>query len=342
VTSQIMSLKIARDQPYIDSTWFKGSRGLGARLPFYKDLIDTAGTFNSPHKKSWLEQVSAGKDSALIRLLLSILPQLHTLEIEETLAMLPLQNFFVRTGAFQNLHILKLSGLDEKPLTAAFYGLMALPKLSELEFSDLYMDGVTVPRIPSTPLNVTTLRLIHCYVSNGIMNKLVNLCPNLEAFAYELGSAHWDNRRLSADFKAPTIKGILLARKNTLKSITILNLQVPGISRIYAIGSLDMFTVLEHLCVNQTFLMPTLRNGDFFLSHGNDLGYYLLNLPPTVKTLELHHCMGYTFDALDRLAKRLGARPTELKLIKVRFRHRIGGTSPWPSQTLVVLGTFEQ
>jgi hypothetical protein len=152
------------------------------------------------------------------------------------------------------------------------------------------MDAQTVPRVPQTPLNITTLRFIHCYVSIGVLNKLVAVCPNLEAFAYELGHAHWDDdRRRSADFKALTIQEALLDRKHTLKSITILNLQVPCVDRIYAIGSLSMFTALTYLCINQT------RNGDFDLPPGNDLGYHLLNLMPTVETLELHHCIEYTF-----------------------------------------------
>jgi hypothetical protein len=91
------------------------------------------------------------------------------------------------------------------------------------------------------------------------------------------------------DMHTLTIKEALLDRKHTLKSITILNLQVPCVDRIYAIGSLSMFTALTYLCINQT------RNGDFDLPPGNDLGYHLLNLMPTVETLELHHCIEYTF-----------------------------------------------
>jgi hypothetical protein len=183
-------------------------------------------------------------------------------------------------------------------------------------------------KVPQTALNITTLHFIHCYVSIGVLNKLITVCPSLEAYAFELGRTHWDDRRRSADFNALMIKEALFGRKHTLTGITILNLQVPGMKKIYAIGSLSMFTALTHLCINQNFLMPTLRNGDFDLPPGNDLGYHLLNLPPTVRTLELHHCMEYTFGALDRFAKRLAARPTELKVIKVQFRRTDNGPFP--------------
>jgi hypothetical protein len=328
VTCQVRSLKTARDKPYIDSTWPKDETLGDKRLPFYTELVNTAGTLSSSQKKYWLKRVVVGKDFALMQILFSILPQLHTLEIEKTLAMLPRQDFLVRTGAFQNLRKLKLSGFSKEPLTTAFYGLMAFPKLRELEFSDLYMDAEMVSKVPQISLNITTLHFIHCYVSIGVLDKLITACPSLEAFTYELGRAHWDDRRRSADFNALTIKEALFGRKHTLTSITILNRQVLGMKESYAIGSLSMFTALMHLCVNQTFLMPTLRNGDFDLSPGNDLGYHLLNLPPTVRTLELHYCMEYISGALDRLAKRLAARPTELKVIKVRFRRTDNGPLP--------------
>jgi hypothetical protein len=55
---------------------------------------------------------------------------------------------------------------------------MTLPKLRELEFSDLYMDVEMVSKVPQTPLNITTLYFTHCYVSIGVLNKLITVCPS--------------------------------------------------------------------------------------------------------------------------------------------------------------------
>jgi hypothetical protein len=144
VTSQVRSSKTARDKPYIDSTWPKDEILGDERLPFYTELVNTAGTLSSSQKKYWLKRVVVGMDSALMQILFSILTQLHTLEIEKTLAILPRQDFLLRTGAFQNLRKLKLSSFSKEPPTTAFYGRMALPKLREQEFSDLYMDAEVV------------------------------------------------------------------------------------------------------------------------------------------------------------------------------------------------------
>jgi hypothetical protein len=199
---------------------------------------------------------------------------------------------------------------------------MALPNLRELDFKRLSLPVNSIRRLPSTPLRITSLRFIHCSISVQAVKELIEVCPSLVKFVYTLGGGVWPTRHRASYFELGMVKQYLLTRCTTLNTITIINMQVPLMPRICAMGSLLEFTVLEHLCVNQLHLMPTDKRRSWIQTRVHeDATQYLLTLPSSLNTVELYHCdADETLSTLRRLSGRIPHAFPNLKTLKIRLR----------------------
>jgi len=323
--SSIRSLKICRWTNSATLHWSTPLSHVGAPMVHYGRIIKAAGTFNSVQQQAWRDGLVIGKDSAILRLLLCFLSRLDTLELQGSVISLPRAAYFrqLRGGALQSLRKLRLCRLQENHnLTATCYHIMALPTLREVEFVSLSMETKALSRLPRGQLQITTLRFIQCYISLRAIQKLIAVCPHLAAFTYTLGRRVWPTSP-SRDANAGELQQHLLTRAATLQKISFLNMQVARMDRIHVFGSLAAFTSLEYLRVNQLYLMPTDTTRSWITPHPqqHDAAHYLLTLPPSLRVLELYHCMpSDTIAALQRLVSRGRMHFPNLCVVKVRLR----------------------
>ena len=323
--SSIRSLKIGRWTNSATLQWSTPLSHVGGPMVHYGRMISAAGTFNSFQQQSWRGGLVSGKDSAILRLLLCFLSRLDTLELQRSVISLPRAAYFrqLRGGALLSLRKLRLCRLQTNHnLTATCYHIMALPTLRDVEFVSLSMETKALSRLPRGHLHVTTLRFLKCYISMRAIQKLVAVCPNLADFTYTLGRRVWPMGP-SKESNADELQQHLLTRAATLQEISFLNMELAGQYRIHALGSLSAFVNLKRLCVNQLYLMPTdvVRSWIHPRPPQNDAAHYLLTLPPSLRVLELYHCMpSDTIAALQRLVSRGRMHFPNLRVLKVRLR----------------------
>lgn len=268
---------------------------------------------------SWGQNFGLRKADASVRLILHTLRHITTLELGSSTNCLP----WDMTGMLDTLRNLHFVGITNAKLLRNCILLACQPGLNKLEFSGMGITLGFLEFFPGTPgsISATTVRFTNCWAPKRAVERIVKACRGLVIFEYALNTAlseaqtYWLRQRNIAEFLTAlhrhrhTLKHLKIVRPEPLTNLN--NLECNHI------GSLDGFTALESLFVNQRFMTP--HPAAYCKPRFDNLHYLgpmntadpmavLYKLPQSLKRLELSGCARtVTSTLLSRVVRDLGA-----------------------------------
>ncbi|KAF9700922.1 hypothetical protein EKO04_000105 [Ascochyta lentis] len=243
--------------------------------------------------KSWKSKFTRGKMEDLLRFLLRVTRHIYTLEMESSLYWMGQTEM---KGMCPALHTLKLVGITNKSLSRNCCYFVRLPTLRQLEFARMSLTHSTLLFL-GTQLYVTTLRFVDCWVATMTLGKAIRACRTLETFEYSLSAEHCPQLNLTVhQYSLYDLISVLATNhKDTLKHLTILDLDAQVGDLCHEPDALSQFTVLKTLAINHDHLHPRRVDNAHATCSCYRLAYItpatvLLSLPPSLQKLELQVC----------------------------------------------------
>lgn len=236
---------------------------------------------------AWMEGFQDGCEDHLLGLLLILLPNLSTLNLNEVPHWNNLMTDTIRPisqdpkpEALTMLKCVTLSSKDTPTPLHMVKNFAALPSLRQLHAENVnstFLDQYASP--PDS--KVTSLRLRKCFVEPEMLHEFLSSFTSLVTFEYTDGTrVRNDAGPGSNDFWI--CSSLKHNAKHSLKKLT---LKSPDRTTSTLIGSLHTFEVLEELDVDMVALLNR-------STINSDSGMLNRVLPASIKSVTLRHCYG--------------------------------------------------
>lgn len=251
--SQFRNLKIDRQ----DIDYSTNIAPHQATMALFRRTINSFTALSASQKIIWANDIALGYDYALLRMLLSLLGRLHTLELHGLQGSLPRVNHGLQAvSGLSTLRVLKLYAIKDSQLPTSCCYLMALPTSNELEISDMILTSQSVPSMTTMQISAKSLRFAQCYIALNLLVAILSACQGLEIFEYSLSLGKMLEAYQSFHLGLHCLQDGLHQHRSTIKN---LKLTFPGSGSgndRFFIGPIEGYTVLETLSVFQQHLGP--------------------------------------------------------------------------------------